>query len=125
MAGSNLTPERAALIGRVGAHHLHATRDPRETTAKAREVFNARFEREVDPDGVLPPEERQRRAKHARSAHFAAMAAKKAGTRRVSISPREQAALAEAYRLLAGIVARIDSGEAAPAETSGVQEARR
>jgi hypothetical protein len=108
MASSVLKPERAALIGRVGAHRLHATHDPRETTAKAREAFIAPFEREVDPEGVLPPEERERRAKHAMSAHFAAIGAKKAGKRSVSISAKEKAALSEAYRFLAGIVARFD-----------------
>ena len=32
------------------------------------------FEREVDPDGLLEPEERARRAAHARAAHFARLA---------------------------------------------------
>ena len=67
-------PERAALLGRIGAYRLHATHDPRETTAKARATFLERFEREVDPDGVLPPEERRRRAHYARRAHFARLA---------------------------------------------------
>jgi|GEM_PF-4642110 len=33
-----------------------------------------RFEREVDPDGSLPPDERARRAKAALSAHMRKMA---------------------------------------------------
>lgn len=63
-----------ALRGRIGAYRLHATHDPRETMQKARETFLARFEREVDPDGTLPEDERQRRAEYARRAYFARLA---------------------------------------------------
>jgi len=68
--------ERAsrALRGRIGAHRLHATHDPLETTKAARRAFWSSFEREVDPDGLLSPEERARRAAHARAAHFARLA---------------------------------------------------
>jgi uncharacterized membrane protein YccC len=68
--------ERAsrALRGRIGAHRLHATHDSRETTKAARQAFWSSFEREVDPDGLLEPEERARRASHARAAHFARLA---------------------------------------------------
>lgn len=77
-----LDPERASLLGRIGAHRLHATHDSRELTAKARATFLSRFEREVDPDGTLAPEERRRRAEHAKKAHFAALALKSADARR-------------------------------------------
>jgi len=69
-----LDPERASLLGRIGAHRLHATHDSRAVTAPARSAFLARFEREVDPDRVLPPDERARRARHARAAYFARLA---------------------------------------------------
>lgn len=69
-----LTPEEAALRGRIGAYRLHATHDPKETTAKARQTFLAKFEREVDPDSTLPEAERKRRAEYARKAHFARLA---------------------------------------------------
>lgn len=65
-----LTPEEAILRGRIGAYSQHAQHDPRETTRKAREVFMSQFERQVDPDGVLPEGERQRRAEAAKKAHF-------------------------------------------------------
>jgi hypothetical protein len=52
--------------GRLGALKLHATHDSTELTKPARAAFLARFEREVDPDGVLPPEERARRAEYAK-----------------------------------------------------------
>lgn len=69
-----LTPEEATLRGRIGAHRLHATHNPKETTAKARQAFLAKFEREVDPNGTLPEAERTRRAKSARKAYFAQLA---------------------------------------------------
>ena len=53
---------------------LHARHDPRQTTAKARSSFLARFEREVDPERLLPEAERLRRAEYARRAHFARLA---------------------------------------------------
>jgi hypothetical protein len=77
-----LTPEEAALRGRIGAYRLHATHDPKETTAKARQSFLAKFEREVDPDGTLPESERTRRAECARKAHFARLAHASARARR-------------------------------------------
>jgi hypothetical protein len=43
-------------------------------TAAARKAFADRFEREVDPDGVLSPAERARRAESARKAHFTRLA---------------------------------------------------
>jgi len=46
----------------LAAYSLHAKRDPKETTQAARAAFLTRFEREVDPDGSLPPAERARRA---------------------------------------------------------------
>ncbi len=63
-----------ALRGRIGAYRLHATHDPTETTAKARAAFLGRFEKEVDPDGILPEAERMRRADFARRAFFARLA---------------------------------------------------
>jgi hypothetical protein len=43
-----------------------------------------RFERQVDPDGVLSPEERARRAGHARKAYFTRLALRSAQARRRS-----------------------------------------
>ena len=77
-----LDPARASLLGRIGAHRLHATHDSRAVTAKARETFLARFEREVDPGFVLPAEERQKRAEHAKRAYFARLALASADARR-------------------------------------------
>jgi len=78
-----LDPERARLLGRIGAHAAHSRNDSRDLTAKARETFLESFEAEVDPDCVLPPEERRRRADHARRAHFGRLALKSADARRM------------------------------------------
>ena len=43
------------LLGRIGAHAMHAKYDSRETTRAARAAFSARFEHAVDPDRVLGP----------------------------------------------------------------------
>jgi hypothetical protein len=47
------------LSGRLGAYELWARCEDRAAhTAPARRAFDERFEREVDPDGVLDPAER-------------------------------------------------------------------
>jgi hypothetical protein len=69
------------LRARIAAHVLHSQiPDEAEHTAPARAAFLSRFEREVDPDGVLDPFERARRAEHAKKAYFLrlALASKKA-----------------------------------------------
>ncbi len=50
------------------------TADRSARTRPAREKFLQRFEREVDPDGLLPPEERRRRADHAKRAYMLRLA---------------------------------------------------
>lgn len=65
------------IRARIAAHAMHARHDSRITTAPARAAFLARFEREVDPEGILPPDERARRARHALSAYMARLALKR------------------------------------------------
>jgi hypothetical protein len=78
-----LTPEQRRLRAQIAAHTLHAkTTDPVGHTAAARAAFLGRFEREVDPDGVLPPTERARRAEHARRAYFLRLALRSSQARR-------------------------------------------
>jgi hypothetical protein len=77
-----MSPAERSLRAQIAAHAMHARNDPVETTAKARAAFLAKFEREADPEGVLPPEERRRRAEHLRSAHFARLALASAKARR-------------------------------------------
>lgn len=78
----NLTPEERTLRARMGAYRLHALHDPKETTKKARAAFAARFDRQVDPDGVLPPAERGRRADAARRAYFTELQLRSSRSRR-------------------------------------------
>jgi hypothetical protein len=73
---------RRVLQARMAAHALHAkVQDPAAHTAPARQVFLSRFEREVDPEGRLSPQERARRAEHAKKAYFLALAAKSSKAR--------------------------------------------
>ena len=69
-----MTPEQRSLRARLAAHQKWAHTDAVEGTARARAAFMARFEAEVDPDGVLPEAERRRRAESARKAYFAKLA---------------------------------------------------
>ena len=70
------------MRARMAAHMLHAKRDSHEIAAKARAGFDARFEREADPDGVLPEPERIRRAEHLRKAYFLRLSLASARARR-------------------------------------------
>lgn len=75
MAGQASDKDDRVLRARMAAHLLHAhISDEAEHTAPARAAFLSRFEREVDPDGVLDPEERARRAEHAKKAYFLKLA---------------------------------------------------
>lgn len=69
-----LTPEQRVLRARLAALSLHAKVDSREHTAPARAAFLSRFDREVDPDNVLPAGERHRRALCAKRAYFTRLA---------------------------------------------------
>ena len=75
----------ARLRATIAAHERWArTSDRTAATAPARAALMAKFERQVDPEGMLPHEERARRAEHARKAHFARLALKSARARRRS-----------------------------------------
>jgi hypothetical protein len=77
------TPAERSLRGRIAAHTRWAHTDDRQAaTAAARRAALDRFERQVDPDGLLAPAERLRRAESARRAYFSALALKSAQARR-------------------------------------------
>ena len=78
----SLSPEQRSLIGRIGGFALHSKYDSKEITRAARTAFLAKWAREVDPDGVLPEVERNRRAESALKAHMARLALKSAKARR-------------------------------------------
>jgi hypothetical protein len=64
------------------AHSWAVTADPAARTAPARAAFLRRFAREVDPDGVLPAAERERRAAQAHRAYMLTLSRKAAEARR-------------------------------------------
>lgn len=83
-----MTPEQRSLRAQMAAHALHAKiTDPTEATARARAAFLDRFARQVDPLGELPPEERARRAEHARKAYFLGLALKSSRARSKTPAP--------------------------------------
>lgn len=71
---SALTPTQRSQRARIAALARHSRTDGRDATQPAREAFLARFERQVDPDGRLDPQERARRAEAAKREHFQRMA---------------------------------------------------
>ncbi|MDQ3574976.1 MAG: hypothetical protein M3404_08670 [Actinomycetota bacterium] len=80
---TDLTPNERVLRARLAAHASWAnTHDPTARTAPGRAAALARFEDEVDPDHVLPEEERRRRAQHAMRAHMTRLALRSARARR-------------------------------------------
>lgn len=81
MAG---TPDSIrTLVAKVAAHESWAnTADRSARTANARRAFLESFEKQVDPEGKLPPKERARRAESLRKAHFARLALASAKARR-------------------------------------------
>lgn len=73
----------AYLAASIAAHTRWAHEPDRTAaTRPARDAFERRFLDEVDPERVLPPAERERRAANARTAYFHRLALKSAQSRR-------------------------------------------
>lgn len=89
-----LTPDQRSMRARIAAHSQHA--QGQTSTGKARAAFNDRFERQVDPDGALPADERARRAEHAKRAYFQKLALKSAKARRKAAQATAEADAADA-----------------------------
>jgi hypothetical protein len=78
-----LTYTEKSLLASAAAHESWArTPDRSARTLPARLAMYERWERMADPDGVLPPVERARRAENFRQAHYKRMAAKSVMARR-------------------------------------------
>jgi hypothetical protein len=69
-----LGKEQRVLRARLAAHSLHA--QGKTNTAPGTAAFLTKFELSVDPDGLLDPAERSKRAAHARTAYFIGLALK-------------------------------------------------
>lgn len=67
-----LTPKQRTLRARAAAYALHSQGGTNTRAATAK--FLERFERQVDPDGTLAPDERARRAAYARKSYMASLA---------------------------------------------------
>lgn len=77
-----LTPVQRTLRAKAAADASWAnTSDRAARTEAARRAALARFERQVDPDGELSEEERQRRAASARRSYFRLLALRSARAR--------------------------------------------
>ena len=57
------------------------TTDRSQRTKPGRQAFLDRFEREIDPEGVLPSDERRIRAQHALRAHMLRLAKRSVAAR--------------------------------------------
>lgn len=85
-------PQDRSLIASIASHSSWAkTTDRTARTAKAREAWNARFEKQVDPDGKLDPVVRAKLAENARTAFYKQMHRKSAETRRRRAAERDAA----------------------------------
>lgn len=76
MTGDGYSPAQRRQAARVGGLTTQI-RHGQAPAARARSGFMAKFEREVDPDGRLAPEERKRLASLALKRHMALLAIKK------------------------------------------------
>ena len=65
----------------IAALTRHAFSDTKDATKAAHAGFRAKFEREVDPEGELAPDERARRADRLMRAHMLRLSAKSAEAR--------------------------------------------
>ena len=83
MGDLNRSAADRAMTARIAAHtRWGRTVDRSKATAPARSAWEAGFEREADPDGVLTPAERAKRVKNLKSAHFTRLARLSAEARR-------------------------------------------
>ena len=78
-----MTPEQRRRRARIAAHVSWSnTTDRAARTAAGTRAFLGRFERQVDPDGLLPDDVRATMAKHARTAYMLQLAERSAAARR-------------------------------------------
>lgn len=85
MPGPADDPAYRSARGRYGAHVMHSKHDGREITAAATAAGPqsiAYWRKRVDPEGVLDEPERERRAQHAKKAHYARLSMLAAAAKR-------------------------------------------
>lgn len=83
-----MTPAQRRLRAQIAANTRWSnTPDRSAASANARAALMGRWEKQVDPDGVLSPAERARLAVNACNAHCQRMALKSATSRRKKRKP--------------------------------------
>jgi hypothetical protein len=80
-AQTTLTPEQRSLRARIAANTRWSREDPAATAARGQAGLLAKFVDQVDPDRVLPEDERLRRAENLRRAHMQRLAFKSSKAR--------------------------------------------
>lgn len=110
-----MDPSERSMQMRIASHISWAkTPDRRARTEAARRASHyERFEKQVDPDGVLPPEERRLRAESARKAYYAELALKSVQARRIRKAEAESAKRRSVARQIADHEARKGNGSTA------------
>ena len=79
-----MTPGERSLRARAAAYEMHAKHGSKKAAIKGQAALLAKFERQVDPEDRLTPEERRRRAIYARRAHMARLALASGRSRRAN-----------------------------------------
>jgi hypothetical protein len=77
------------MRARIAAHARWENTDPAQASKDARRRALDRYLKRVDPEGLLDPEERERRAEHARKADMMRLALASARARRLARELRE------------------------------------
>lgn len=80
-----LTASERSLRASLAAHTRWAstsTADRRRQAERGQAALRAKLAREIDPDGIMPPAELDRRLSNAVAAHFAKLALASAKARR-------------------------------------------
>ena len=86
----SLTPAERSLRARRAAFALHAQGGT--STKAGTAAFLARFEKQVDPDGTLPADERVRRARFALRSHMALLGLKASKAQRARCGTKKATA---------------------------------
>lgn len=106
--------ERSMLASIAANERWSKVENRNAATQAAREGFNGRFEKMVDPNGELPADERARRAEAAKKAHMTRLALASARSRRAKAatraSTRKYRETAEALRKTADELDRLAVG---------------
>jgi hypothetical protein len=83
-----LSPKQRRLRAQIAANTRWSKEDPAANAARGQAGLQARFEKQVDPDGTLTPAERTRRAEAARKAHMQRLALASAKARNARTAAR-------------------------------------